>query len=138
MPVHSMTMSMPSDLQGSFLGSRSASTLIGPNPDVDAIAVDLDLAREAPVHAVMAQQVGVVLGGEQIIDGDDFRSLRLASTMARRTLRPMRPKPEIAILTAIRCSICLLLKRMELKIDARLLAKAPALWLAGCTRSCGF
>ena len=32
MPVHSMTMSMPSDFQGSFLGSRSASTLMGPLP----------------------------------------------------------------------------------------------------------
>src|SRR5262249_44806745 len=31
-------------------------------------------------------------------------SLRLASAMARNTLRPIRPKPEIAILTAMECS----------------------------------
>src|SRR6476620_11535297 len=31
-------------------------------------------------------------------------SLRLASAMARSTLRPMRPKPEMAILTGMECS----------------------------------
>jgi hypothetical protein len=31
-------------------------------------------------------------------------SLRLASAMARNTLRPMRPKPEMAILTGMECS----------------------------------
>ena len=70
-----MTMSMPSDFQGSFLGSRSASTLIGPEADVDAVAVDLDLAGEAAVHAVVAQQVRVVLGREQVVDGDDLQVL---------------------------------------------------------------
>ena len=34
-----------------------------------------------------------------------WRSRRLASTMARSTLRPMRPKPEIAILMAMGCSV---------------------------------
>jgi len=32
MPVHSITTSMPSAFHGSFLGSRSASTLMGPSP----------------------------------------------------------------------------------------------------------
>ena len=51
--------------------------LDGPTADVDAIAVNLDFARKAPVDAVMAQEVGIVFGGEQVIDGDDFDVLAI-------------------------------------------------------------
>ena len=73
MPVHSRTMSMPSDFQGSFLGSRSASTLMGPLPTSIELALDLHLAGKAAVHAVVAQQVRVVLGRNQVVDGDDLQ-----------------------------------------------------------------
>ena len=73
MPVHSITMSMPSDFQGSFLGSRSASTLMGPLPTSMNVALDLDLAGKAAVHAIVSQQVRVVLGGKQVVDGDHLQ-----------------------------------------------------------------
>ena len=40
--------------------------------DVDGVAIDLDLVREAAVHAVEAQQVGVGLDRAEIVDGNDF------------------------------------------------------------------
>ena len=40
--------------------------------DVDGIAVDLDLAREAAVDGVEAQQVRVGLDRAEIVDGDDL------------------------------------------------------------------
>ena len=40
--------------------------------DDDRVALDLDLVRKAPVHAVVAQEMGVGLDRTQIVDGDDF------------------------------------------------------------------
>src|SRR5690606_2485637 len=45
-------------------------------------ALDRHLALEAPVHRVEAQQVGQVLGLEQVVDGHD---LDVAEVLDRRT-----------------------------------------------------
>ena len=50
--MHSITMSTPSSLHGSFEGSFSASTLIGPKTDIHHVAFDFDLAMKAAMHAV--------------------------------------------------------------------------------------
>ena len=49
-----------------------AVTLIGPRADIDGVALDLDLVREATMHAVEAQQVRVGLDGAEIVDGHDL------------------------------------------------------------------
>ena len=72
MPVHSSAMSTPSALCGSLAGSRSAVTLILPRPTSMRVAVDLDLAGEAAVDAVEAQQVGVGLDRAEIVDRHDL------------------------------------------------------------------
>src|SRR6202035_4579840 len=40
--------------------------------DADAVALDRDLAGEAAVHRIVAQQMRVGLHRRQIVDGDDF------------------------------------------------------------------
>ena len=52
------------------------------------------------MHAVIAQQMGVGLDRAQIVDRHDLdvAAARLR-TMARSTLRPMRPKPLMATFT---------------------------------------
>ena len=54
-----------------------------------------------PCTRVEAQQVRVGLDRAEIVDGDDLDVLAPASTMARRTLRPMRPKPLMATRTVM-------------------------------------
>ena len=61
-------MSTPRSLCGSWAGSRIAVTLILPQAHVDGVAVDRDDAREAAVHAVVAQQMGVGLHRAQVVD----------------------------------------------------------------------
>src|SRR6185437_11324806 len=46
--------------------------LDGAVADADGVALDRDLAREAPVHGVVAQQVGVGLDRAEIVDADDL------------------------------------------------------------------
>jgi hypothetical protein len=71
MPVHSITMSMPSSPQGRFFGSRSASHLDRVAAfDGDGVAIDLTL-REAAVNRVVAHQVGVGFDRAEIVDRDD-------------------------------------------------------------------
>jgi hypothetical protein len=41
-------------------------------PDVDRIAVDLDLAVEAAVHRIEAEQVGIGLDRAEIVEADDL------------------------------------------------------------------
>jgi hypothetical protein len=109
MPVHSSAMSTPSSLCGSSAGSLDRGDLDLAAADVDRVAVDLHLAREAAVHAVEAEQVGVGLDRAEIVDRHDLDVGAADSTMARRTLRPMRPKPLIAtrtdrLLVVARCA----------------------------------
>ena len=70
--------------------------------DDDRVALDLDLVRKAPMHAVEAQEMRVGLDRTQIVDGDDLDVLaaRLRKSRAA-TSRPIRPKPLIATLATI-------------------------------------
>ncbi len=72
MPVHSSAMSTPSSFQGSVVGSLIGGHLDGAVADADGVALDRDLAGEAAVHAVVAQQMRVGLDRPQIVDADDL------------------------------------------------------------------
>ena len=72
MPVHSSAMSMPSSFHGSFAGIALGRAPDGAVADADAVALDRDLAGEAAVHRIVAQQVRVGFHRRQIVDGDDF------------------------------------------------------------------
>ncbi len=67
-----MAMSMPSCFHGSCAGSLTAVTLIGPLPQSIEVAVDFDLAGEAAVHGIVAQQMRIGFDRSEIIDGDDL------------------------------------------------------------------
>ena len=58
MPVHSSASSTPSALCGSLDGIALGGDLDLAAADVDRVAVDLDLAVEAAVHAVEAEAGG--------------------------------------------------------------------------------
>ena len=72
MPVHSSAMSTPRSLCGSSAGFLIAVTLMLLAVDDDAVAVDLDLRREAAVDGIEAQQVGVGLDRAEIVDRHDL------------------------------------------------------------------
>ena len=65
-------MSTPSSFHGSLDGIALGGDLDGAVADVDRVALDLDLAGKAAVHAVEAQQMGVGLDRTEIVDGDDL------------------------------------------------------------------
>ena len=65
-------MSTPSALCGSFDGIALGGDLHLAAADIDRVAVDLDLVREAAVHGVEAQQVGVGLDRAEIVDRHDL------------------------------------------------------------------
>ena len=62
---------------------------------------DLDLAGEAAMHAVVAEQVRIGLDAAEVVDRDGTTSLRPLSIIARSTRRPMRPNPLMATFTAM-------------------------------------
>jgi hypothetical protein len=64
--------------------------------DVDALAADGDLGREAAVRAVVAEQVGVGLDGPRSLIATTSMSVRPCSMIERSTSRPMRPNPLMA------------------------------------------
>ena len=72
MPVHSSAMSTPSSLCGSSAGFAIAVTLIGPRPTSMVSPSTFTSLREAAVHAVEAQQVGVGLDRAEIVDRHDL------------------------------------------------------------------
>ena len=70
MPVHSSAMSTPSSFHGSCVGILDRGDLELLLADGDGVALDLDLMREAAVHAVVAQQMRIGLDRAEIVDGD--------------------------------------------------------------------
>ena len=94
-------MSTPRAFHGSVVGILDRGDLDLAQPEIDRVADDLDLAGKAAMDAVEAQQMGVGLDRREIVDATTSMSLRLDSSMARRMLRPMRPKPLMATLTDI-------------------------------------
>ena len=92
MPVHSSAMSTPSSFYGSSAGFLIAVTLIGAAADVDGVAVDRHLVREAAVHGVVAQQVGVGLDRAEIVDGHDLDVLAAGFDDGAQDVAPDAPE----------------------------------------------
>ncbi len=92
-PLHSSTRSTPSCFHGSFAGSRSASTRIffpsttRPSPSV------WTSRRSVPwTESYLSRCASVLLS---VMSFTATNSRALSSRQARRTFRPMRPKPLI-------------------------------------------
>ena len=79
-------------------------------------------AVEAALGRVVLEQVGEVVGGHDVVDGDHVDSLPSSpcSTMARNTSRPMRPKPLMPTLTAIADTPCSYSHRLSAISHSRL------------------
>ena len=104
MPVHSSATSTP--WYGTLVGSRLGRHLDrAPDAaviaDGDGVARHLDLAGEAAMHAVVAEQMRVGLDAAEIVDRDRHDVVAPALDIARSTRRPMRPNPLIATFTAM-------------------------------------
>src|SRR5665213_3018282 len=101
MPVHSSAMSMPSSFQGKVLGSRTAVTLILPLPRLIESPSTVTVPGKRPCTESKRSRWALVSTGPRSLMATTSISRRLASKMARRTLRPIRPNPLIATRTAI-------------------------------------
>src|SRR5713101_4848486 len=105
MPVHSRAMSMPIALCGSFDGSRSQVTFILPRPTSIVSPSIFTSWGKRPCTESKRNRWALVSTGPRSLIATTSTSLRPDSTMARRTLRPMRPKPLIATRTAMSSSV---------------------------------
>ena len=63
---------MPELLPGQLLGIALGQHLDGAGADIDGLGLDLDRARERPVHRVVLEEMGVVLGRDEVVDGHDL------------------------------------------------------------------
>ncbi len=90
-PVDSRTTSTPKSFQGKLAGIRSFKILILWPRTMMFCVVVTDLAVEFAVDRIPFQQVCESEGVGQIVDRAD--AFDVALCIARRTLRPMRPKP---------------------------------------------
>src|SRR5690606_24618319 len=100
-PVHSSAISTPSSFQGSFAGSRSARTLIGPRPRSIEDLVVLILPGKGPCTLSYFSRRALASTDPRSLIATTSISLRPDSAMARSTRRPIRPNPLIATRTAI-------------------------------------
>jgi hypothetical protein len=83
-----------------------------PHVDNHRIAVHHDAAGEFALHGVVTSQVRIGLGAAQVVDGDNLGLVgRRDSYSARNVLRPMRPYPLMATLTAINALLTSILRR---------------------------
>src|SRR6478736_5530544 len=101
MPVHSSAMSTPSVFQGSFVGSRSAETLILPFPTLIESPSTVTVPGKRPCTESKRGRWALVSTGPRSLMPTTSISVRPDSAMARSTLRPMRPNPLIAIRIAM-------------------------------------
>src|SRR5665213_2520431 len=101
MPVHSSAMSMPSSFHGRVLGSRTAVTLILPLPRLIESPSTVTVPGKRPCTESKRNRWALVSTGPRSLMATTSISLRLATKMARRTLRPIRPNPLIATRIAI-------------------------------------
>src|SRR5665213_365416 len=101
MPVHSSAISTPSSFQGSLVGSRSAETLILPLPRLIESPSTVTVPGKRPCTESKRNRWALVSTGPRSLMATTSISRRLASKMARRTLRPIRPNPLIATRIAI-------------------------------------
>src|SRR5438046_2609798 len=105
MPVHSRAMSMPIALCGSLAGSRSAVTFILPRPTSIVSPWIFTSCGKRPCTESKRNRWALVSTGPRSLIATTSMSLRPDSTMARKMLRPMRPKPLIATRTAMSTSV---------------------------------
>ncbi len=101
MPVHSIATSTPRALCGNSAGFLIAVTLIVWPPVLIVSPSTTTSAGKRPCTLSKRRRCAFVSTGPRSLIATTSMSLRPDSTMARRTLRPMRPKPLIATLTAI-------------------------------------
>src|SRR6476659_7623776 len=101
MPVHSSAMSTPSSFHGSFVGSRSADTLILPLPTLIESPSTVTVPGKRPCTESKRKRCALVSTGPRSLMPTTSISVRPDSAMARSTLRPIRPNPLIATRTAI-------------------------------------
>src|SRR5579864_6947750 len=105
MPVHSSATSMPSAFHGNCVGSLIAVTLIGPLPQLMVSPLTVTSPGKRPCTESKRSRCALVSTGARSLTASTSISVRPASTIARRTLRPMRPNP----LMATRTDMCRLL-----------------------------
>jgi hypothetical protein len=101
MPVHSIAMSTPSSPCGSVDGSLIAVTLIGPRPASIVSPETVTSDGKRPWTLSKRSRWALVSTGPRSLMATTSMSVRPDSMIARRTLRPIRPNPLIATLTAI-------------------------------------
>src|SRR5258705_7739983 len=101
MPVHCSAMSTPSVFQGSFVGSRSAETLILPLPTLIESPSTVTVPGKRPCTESKRSRWALVSTGPRSLMPTTSISVRPDSAMARSTLRPIRPNPLIATRTAM-------------------------------------
>ena len=101
-PVHSITTSTFSADHGSFAGSRSANTLIRSPLTIKSPASTATSKGKRPCAVSYCSRCALVSASPKSLIATISNSpLRPLSNSARAMLRPIRPKPLIAILIAI-------------------------------------
>src|SRR5258707_4509427 len=96
MPVHSSAISTPRSFHGSFVGSRSAETLILPLPRLIESPSIVTVPGNRPWTESKRSKWALVSTGPRSLMPATSISVRPDSAMARSTLRPIRPNPLIA------------------------------------------
>ena len=98
-PVDSTTTCAPTSAQGSLAGSRSAHTLIFlPSTEIKSSPALISLGRLPRIESYLSRWASVA-GLVKSLTAT--KSSSLLPSAARKTLRPMRPKPLIPTFTAI-------------------------------------
>src|SRR6202046_3548498 len=106
-----MTICAPTSAQGSLAGSRSAQTLIFfPSTEMKSSPASILLGRLPRIESYLSRCASVA---GLVKSFTATKSISVFPRVARKTLRPMRPKPLMPTLTAI----CLLLGLYEAKVQ---------------------
>ena len=100
-PVHSSTMSMPRLRQGSCTGSAFRADYDPAATDIDPIIPSRDLTGEMAVDAVISEEIRIGCDRAEVVDHTISTFSQRVSCKARRTNRPMRPKPLMATRTVM-------------------------------------
>ena len=99
-PVDSTTIWAPSEDQSISAGSFDGEDLDGLSVNADRVAVDLDIGVQRAEDRVVLQQMRQRLRVSKIVGGNELEPG--LSRPARSTFLPIRPKPLIPTLIAIR------------------------------------
>src|SRR6202171_6684206 len=118
MPVHSSAMSTPRSCHGSFVGSRSAESLILPLPRLIESPSTVTVPGNRPCTESKRSRWALVSTGPRSLMPTTSISVRPDSAMARSTLRPIRPNPLIAT-------------RIAMLVSPLIANADPGEWLSG-------